>query len=63
MSSSIALEPEEYVQQYEPPTEALGRIPQVTPATSGGKQIEGDFPLDQVVIDRESVLPEFLPFY
>jgi hypothetical protein len=56
MSSSIALEPEEKVEEWKPPTESLGRVPQVTPGRSGDKPIEGDFPLDQVVIDREDSL-------
>jgi hypothetical protein len=43
----------ETVEEWQPPTESLGRVPLVTPGKSGDKHIEGDFPLDQVVIDRE----------
>lgn len=39
-------------EEYEPPTISTGNIPQVTPGVSGGKVVEGDFPLDQIVIDR-----------
>jgi hypothetical protein len=39
---------------WTPPTFSLGKIPQVIPGTSGNKKIEGDFPLDQVVIDRKN---------
>jgi hypothetical protein len=42
----------EVVEQWSPPTESLGRVPQVIPGRSGGREILGDFPLDQVVIDR-----------
>lgn len=41
----------EHVEMWQPPTESLGRVPLVTPGKSGDKLIEGDFPLDQVVID------------
>ncbi|KAF2108600.1 Fructosamine kinase-domain-containing protein [Lophiotrema nucula] len=40
------------VKEWAPPTESLGKVPQVTPGKSGEKDIEGDFPLDQVVIDQ-----------
>ncbi|KAF2671660.1 hypothetical protein BT63DRAFT_422204 [Microthyrium microscopicum] len=52
MSSSIVMEAPEIVEQWKPPTESLGRVPLVTPGKSGDKPIEGDFPLDQVVIDQ-----------
>jgi hypothetical protein len=42
----------EVVEEWQPPTESLGRVPLVIPGKSGDKAIEGDFPLDQVVIDR-----------
>ena len=41
----------EVVEPWQPPTESLGRVPSVTRGTSCGKPVEGDFPLDQVVID------------
>ena len=41
----------ELVEQWQPPTESLGRVPLVTRGTSYGGPIQGDFPLDQVVID------------
>lgn len=31
-----------------------GKVPAVARGISGGKEIEGDFPLDQVVIDSTS---------
>ena len=43
----------EFVPVWAPPTKAGGRIPQVKSGVSGGKAIDGDFPLDQVVIDRK----------
>ncbi len=43
----------EHVEMWQPPTESLGRVPLVAPGKSGDKIIEGDFPLDQVVIDRK----------
>ncbi|KAI4658286.1 uncharacterized protein J4E79_007268 [Alternaria viburni] len=42
----------EGVEQWQPPTESLGRVPLVTRGTSCGKSVQGDFPLDQVVIDK-----------
>ncbi|KAI4908157.1 hypothetical protein J4E90_008781 [Alternaria incomplexa] len=42
----------EVVEQWQPPTESLGRVPSVTRGTSCGEPIQGDFPLDQVVIDK-----------
>jgi hypothetical protein len=39
------------VQEWEIPPKSLGTIPDVTPGSSGGKVVEGDFPLDQVVTD------------
>jgi len=41
----------EVVEQWQPPTESLGRVPLVTRGTSRGIPVQGDFPLDQVVID------------
>ena len=38
---------------WTPPTFSAGKVPQVIPGTSGNQKIDGDFPLDQVVIDRE----------
>ena len=38
---------------YVPPTKSLGRVPILDPIKSGGKAIEGDFPLDQTVIARK----------
>ncbi|MCJ1384246.1 hypothetical protein MMC17_007362 [Xylographa soralifera] len=40
------------VEDWQLPPQSLGRIPKVIPGSSGGKVIEGDFPLDQVVIDK-----------
>lgn len=40
------------VEEWQPPTESRGRVPQVKPGKSGDKPIEGNFPLDQIVIDR-----------
>jgi hypothetical protein len=45
--SSHTVEPVPYVQP-----KRHGKVPEVVPGTSGGKVIEGDFPLDQIVIDR-----------
>jgi len=42
----------EKAEQWQPPIEGMGRIPLVVPGKSGDKPIDGDFPLDQVVIDR-----------
>ena len=39
--------------EWAPPRFAAGKVPQVTPGTSGDQKVDGDFPLDQVVIDRE----------
>lgn len=36
-----------------PPTFPAGNVPQVIPGKSSGQEIEGDFPLDQLVIDRK----------
>lgn len=41
------------MEMWTPPTFSAGRVPQVTPGTSGDQKIDGDFPLDQVVIDRK----------
>ncbi|KAK3985470.1 Fructosamine kinase-domain-containing protein [Cladorrhinum sp. PSN332] len=38
--------------QWEVPPKFLGKIPAVSPGSSGGKVVEGDFPLDQVVIEK-----------
>ena len=43
---------------WTPPTFSTGKVPQVTPAKSYDQKIEGDFPLDQVVIDRKSGKPQ-----
>ncbi|KAF2810622.1 uncharacterized protein BDZ99DRAFT_519318 [Mytilinidion resinicola] len=40
------------VEDWAPPTESPGKVPQVTAGKSGGKDIKGDFPLDQIVIDQ-----------
>ncbi|KAE8453868.1 hypothetical protein EG329_007644 [Mollisiaceae sp. DMI_Dod_QoI] len=40
------------VEEWTPPTVSGIGVPRVTPATSGNQKIEGDFPLDQVVIDQ-----------
>ena len=53
LSSRVNLEIEE-VEEWKPPTVSLGRVPEVTPGRSGDKPIQGDFPLDQVVIDRKA---------
>lgn len=39
------------VEDWEVSPKFLGNVPDVTPGSSGGKVVEGDFPLDQVVID------------
>ncbi|KAH6632839.1 Fructosamine kinase-domain-containing protein [Chaetomium tenue] len=39
-------------EEWEVPPKFLGGIPEVAPGSSGGKPVEGDFPLDQVVIDE-----------
>ncbi|KAL8897326.1 MAG: hypothetical protein Q9192_002630, partial [Flavoplaca navasiana] len=36
---------------WTPPTFSAGKVPQVVPGRSNDQDIEGDFPLDQVVID------------
>jgi hypothetical protein len=41
----------ETVLEWTPPTVSLGKVPLVTPARSGGQDIKGDFPLDQIVVD------------
>lgn len=38
---------------WTPPTFCAGKVPQVIPGKSNDLEIEGDFPLDQIVIDRE----------
>ena len=38
---------------WTPPTFSAGKVPQVIPGKSNDREIKGDFPLDQVVIDRE----------
>ena len=38
---------------WTPPTSSAGRVPQVIPGKSNDREIKGDLPLDQVVIDRE----------
>ena len=38
---------------WTPPTFSAGKVPQVIPGRSNNQDIEGDFPLDQVVIDRK----------
>ncbi|KAH6882135.1 hypothetical protein BKA58DRAFT_446573 [Alternaria rosae] len=40
------------VEQWQPPTESLGRVPLITPGNSDGKPIQGDFRLDRIVIDK-----------
>ncbi|KAL8833637.1 MAG: hypothetical protein Q9170_004158 [Blastenia crenularia] len=37
---------------WTPPTFSAGKVPQVVPGKSHDQEIEGDFPLDQVVIDQ-----------
>lgn len=39
-----------------PPTVSTGKIPRVTPGSSEGLVIEGDYPLDQIVISRQSMV-------
>ena len=51
MSSSLVVDAD-FGELYVPPTTSLGRVPNLKPVQSGGKAIEGDFPLDQIVIDR-----------
>lgn len=38
---------------WTPPTFSAGKVPQVIPGKSNNREIEGDFPLDQIVIDRK----------
>ena len=38
---------------WTPPTFSAGKVPQVIPGKSNDQEIEGDFPLDQVVIERK----------
>ncbi|TAQ86947.1 hypothetical protein B7494_g4729 [Chlorociboria aeruginascens] len=40
---------------WTPPTFSAGKVPEVVPGKSGDENIEGDFPLDQLVIDRTIV--------
>ena len=51
-SSSMLLDAD-FGELYVPPTKSLGRVPILDPIKSGGKAIEGDFPLDQTVIARK----------
>lgn len=37
---------------WTPPKVSAVNIPGVIPGRSNGQEIEGDFPLDQIVIDR-----------
>ncbi|KAL9577139.1 MAG: hypothetical protein Q9212_006562 [Teloschistes hypoglaucus] len=37
---------------WTPPIISAGKVPQVIPGKSHGQEIEGDFPLDQIVIDQ-----------
>ena len=41
------------VEMWTPPTFCVGKVPQVIPGRSGDQKIDGNFPLDQVVIDRK----------
>ncbi|KAJ5834798.1 Fructosamine/Ketosamine-3-kinase [Penicillium robsamsonii] len=43
---------ETIVPEWTPPTFSVGNVPLVTPARSRGQDIEGDFPLDQIVVDH-----------
>ena len=38
---------------WTPPTFSVSKVPQVIPGKSNDQEIEGDFPLDQIVIDRK----------
>lgn len=38
---------------WTPPTFSAGKVPQVAPGKCNDQEIGGDFPLDQIVIDRE----------
>ena len=38
---------------WTPPTFCAGKVPQVIPGKSNDLEIEGDFPLDQIVIDSK----------
>ncbi|MCJ1384890.1 hypothetical protein MMC17_008008 [Xylographa soralifera] len=40
------------MEMWTPPTFSAGKVPQVTPGKSGDQNIEGDFPLDSIVIDQ-----------
>lgn len=40
-------------EMWTPPTVSTGKVPKVIPGRSGDQLIEGDFPLDQVVIDSK----------
>jgi hypothetical protein len=55
----MAIETKLTVPDWTPPTNPGLQVPLVTPGKSQGQIIEGDFPLDQIVIDREPpfVLP------
>lgn len=49
----MATQTELSVPLWTPPTFCAGKVPLVTPALSRGQEIEGDFPLDQIVLDRK----------
>lgn len=49
----LATETKQQVPDYTPPTNPGLKIPLVVPGKSDGRVIEGDFPLDQIVIDRK----------
>lgn len=53
----MATEVHTVVPLWTPPTFSAGKVPLVTPAQSGGQDIEGDFPLDQIVVDRQADFP------
>ncbi|KAL8649618.1 MAG: hypothetical protein Q9226_005499 [Calogaya cf. arnoldii] len=44
-------------EMWTPPTFSAGKVPQVVPGRSNNQDIEGDFPLDQIVIDRICLAP------
>ncbi|KAL8647101.1 MAG: hypothetical protein Q9210_005753 [Variospora velana] len=41
---------------WTPPTFSAGKVIQVVPGKSNNQEIEGDFPLDQTIIDRKAML-------
>lgn len=49
----LATETLQPVPDYTPPTNPGLKVPHVVPGKSDGRDIEGDFPLDQIVIDRK----------